>query len=287
MSPDRLKGDDLEHRFHGSRTTSEPINESDPFDRAHAELLHLCAAYVPVGPRGFRFSHLTAARIYRFPLPDRLAAGPLDVTAPASAPQPRGKGVRGHRSDAGTLRTRHALPIVSPELAWLQLSMVLTLDELIVAGDFLVRRKRPLSTLTQLRAAVAAFAGRRGAQLARRALADIREKTDSPPESWVRIILVRAGLPEPLIRREVTHEGYFVGTPDLAYPRYRIALEYEGMYHRKAREFRDGIIRRELFEQAGWNYIQLTDDHIQNPRRLVALVTAPLASDKARLTLVP
>ena len=174
------------------------------------------------------------------------------------------------------------LPVVAPELAWLQLAAALTLDELVVAGDHLVRRKRALSTLDTLAGAVAAAAGHRNVALAGRAIRDIRAGTDSPPESWVRLILVRAGLPEPLVGHTVTHDGYWVGTPDLAYPEQRIAIEYQGSGHRDRDVFEDDIDRLERFHAADWQVLQVTARQLRDPARLVSRVDFALRSRAPR-----
>lgn len=248
---------------------------SDRFERARVLLLARCTGYVPVAPTGFRFSHVTAALLYGMPLPDRLvvragADEPLDVAVTPGTQPPRGRGIRGHRvADAGFRRVA-GFPVVVPELAWLQLAPPLTADELVIAGDHLVRRKRAASSDAALRAIVER-PGARGVIAARMALGEIRSGTDSPRETAMRVIIVRAGLPEPVIGYRVHHDGSFIGTPDLAYVRERIAIEYEGEPHwRDPRVFREDIERRELFERAGWRVFRVTNDHIVFPTRLIS-----------------
>ncbi len=161
----------------------------------------------------------------------------------------------------------------------MSLAGVLSIDELVVAGDFLVRRKRPLSTLPLLREAVARMARMRGASRLRQAVQEVRPGTDSPPESRVRLVIVRSGLPEPTVGHTVIDtDGYFVGTPDLAYIPERIAIEYEGDGHRTdARVFRDDIARRELFEIAGWRVLRVTSDDLRDTVHLVERVRRLLA----------
>jgi G:T-mismatch repair DNA endonuclease (very short patch repair protein) len=267
LSPQQLRNPRLLSHFSGSRSRR----------RGADLLLERCAAYVPVAPDGFRFSHVTAAVLYGMPLPSRLERRPeLHVAVRRGAPAPRHRGVVGHRISDTRLATPRGFPCVTPELAWLQLAAMLTLDELVVAGDHLVRRKRPSSTIELLAQVVAGRA--RGAVLARRALRDIRPGTDSPQESRMRLILLRAGLPEPVIGFRVHHDGYFVGTPDLAYVAERIAIEYEGEHHRlDAKVFRDDIDRRELFESAGWRVMRVTADNLRDAVRFVARVTRLLA----------
>lgn len=94
------------------------------------------------------------------------------------------------------------LPVVDPVSAWLQLAGGSTLDELVVAGDHLVRiparrddLRRPFCTVDELVQRSRECRGR-GATLARRAAELVREGSDSPQESRLRLALTRAGLPE-------------------------------------------------------------------------------------------
>ena len=176
------------------------------------------------------------------------------------------------------------LPVIEPLAAWLQMAASLSVDELVVAGDALVRRKRPLSTLTAIEELVGSSSRARGIRAARAAMRDIRSGTDSPPESEVRLVLLRGGLPEPLVRHTVyDHDGYFVGTPDLAYVAERIAIEYQGAGHREDREtFEDDIVRRELFRRARWHVFLVTSRTLHRPGILVGEVRALLAERAPR-----
>ena len=275
VTRNRLGASDLEAPFHGVRAVRVAAPALPRFEEDRRAHLALCAAYAAAAPARFAFSHATAARIYGIPLPKRLEArAGLDVAVPPGYPQPRGRGIRGHRVACLTVRMIHGLHVLPIELVWLQLASLLTLDELVVAGDHLVRRKRPCSTISRLTFAVTQGQGHRGCRLARLALADIRPGTDSPAESRVRLVVVRAGLPEPSIGHTVTDaDGYWVGTPDLAFVEQRIAIEYEGDGHRTdARTFQDDIDRRERLQRAGWRVLRVTSRHLEDPVLLASRV---------------
>ena len=157
---------------------------------------------------------------------------------------------------------------------WIQLGSILNRDALIVVGDAIVRRKRPLATLEQLHVAAHTAFRRPGVRSLRLALAEVRPGTDSPQETRSRLLIVRAGLPEPTVGFTVHNDrGDFVGTPDLFYPLYRVAIEYEGDGHRANDQvFRDDIERAELFQDAGCRYVRATADDVARPHRLVARV---------------
>jgi hypothetical protein len=276
VSPKRLRSSALSAPFSGSRVIPTPMTAADQFAAARDELITRCLAFGTVAPNEYCFSGVTAALLYGIPLPSRFnSAGSVDVSVPIDRTPPRHKGVRGHRLARWQVSLFLGMPLVAPELSWAQLAPELTLDELVIAGDYLVRRKRPLASLERLAASTRAV--RRNSTLARQALDDIRPGTDSPPESATRLVLIRGGLPEPVVGYTVFHEGYFVGTPDLAYVEEKIAIEYQGSGHWLDRDvFDDDIIRRERFERAGWKTILITSSRLREPRGLVAEVDAVL-----------
>lgn len=266
----RLRASDLQIPHRGARAIAREL-PSEHFARLRESLVYRCRAYVPVAPAGFAFSHVTAARLYRMPLPARLErletldVSYLDVHV-------RRVGVIGHRVKDVVVRYIDGMPVVSPELAWIQLAPLLGVDELVIAGDHLVRRKLPASSLHRIRSAMISHTGARGMKTARSAYDLIRARTDSPKESEVRLIIVHAGLPEPQVNVEVTVNGEWVGTPDLAYPQLKIAIEYQGDHHRNEDAYNDDIIRREMFEAAGWTVIPITKAQLARPQHIVSRI---------------
>ena len=248
-----------------------------PFHVASAPLTprtfeELCAAYQSRAAPGQCFTRETAARLLGLPLPPRIERErALHVAASRPNRSPRVRGVVGHHLDQiPRIVTVRGLPVVNPVDTWVHLAAILTVDELVVVGDHLVRKKRPLAKLAELEAAVASRSGRRNVTKLRAALALVRPLTGSPKETELRLLILAAGLPEPLVGYEVHDNGYFVGTPDLAYPDRMVAIEYEGEVHRvDLKTFRDDIERRERFEDAGWRVIRVTADHLLRPSALV------------------
>lgn len=116
---------------------------------------------------------------------------------------------------------------------------------------------QPLATLEQLDAAVRA--GRRiGVGRLRLALPRVRGLAASRPESWTRLTLVDAGLPEPELNHDVFAGGVKLACVDLAYPALRIAVEYDGEHHlRDPEQWSRDIRRYERLEAAGWIVIRV------------------------------
>ena len=229
-------------------------------------------AYLSRAGAGEFLSHTTALELLALPVPARVLRDSrihVSVVEPDFPPQVRG--VIGHRLQAApSLVDLDEMLVVRGPDAWLQAAPYLTERELVEIGDALVRRRRPLTTASKLERSVRAASGRRGARTLRAALARIRPGTDSVAETRLRLLICDSGLPEPVIGLTVTHNGSFVGQPDLAYPEQRIAIEYEGDVHRlDLRTFRDDIERRERFEDAGWRVIRVTADHLAAPALLV------------------
>lgn len=269
----RLRASDLRAPFSGTRSTVPT-----------QELWERCFSYLAVAPPKFAFSDVTAARLHGMALPMRLEGeGPIDVAVPLGSSQPRRRGVAAHRVTALDIRDLAGLPVLAPAPTWLQLARWLDVDELVVAGDSLVQRKGRLTDLATLRAAVDAAGHTRGVRRSRAALADIRPGTDSAQESRLRLEIVRAGLPEPVIGHTVFHEGAFVGTPDLAYRPQRIAIEYQGSTHwRDEAAVAADIARREMFIRAGWRVLEVTASRLRSSGRIAGELAALLAETPPR-----
>lgn len=233
-----------------------------------------CGAHRARMVRGQAFSHTTAARLYLIPLPPRFADNlTLHVSVNEVRQPPRVTGVVGHTLAGieARFREERGFVVTDPVSTWCQLASVLTLYDLVAAGDYLVSgrvtddgRTPPLATIEQLRDGARRYAGRRGAKKLREALERVRTGVDSRPETWLRLLLIDDGLPEPVVNEAIfTPSGFRLGKPDLAYPWARLLFEYEGDEHRISPErFRADITRREIFEAAQWRVIRVVPDDV-------------------------
>ncbi len=97
-------------------------------------------------------------------------------------------------------------------------------------------------------------------------------------ETRLRLLIVHAGLPEPAINRDVIgRHGGWLARPDLSYPDWKIAIEYDGDRHRvDSRQWRRDIARRENLEADGWIVLVITAvDVYQRPApTLMRIVSA-------------
>jgi very-short-patch-repair endonuclease len=226
------------------------------------------------------FSHLTAAELWGLPLPLR-CEGALDLHVSAlRGREPRRPGIVGHRIRDAECRILRGLVVVDPLVAWVQSAAYLGLDDLVAMADALLGRwpKEPaarLSTPEALATAVERRPGTRGAVALREALALMRHDVMSPRETSLRLLLQRAGLPEPELNVDVREGGVWLAKPDLVYRAAKVAVEYEGDYHRTSRTtFESDILRRERCHDAGWHMIRVTSGDLElRPAELVARVS--------------
>ena len=260
----RLLAADLEQPFHGIHRHA---TGSEPTIRMLAE------AYAKRMPHRQVFSHETAAELWGIPLPRHAAdpGAPLHVSVPAGSAVPAARGIRGHvlRFDRIGVRVHRGLRLVDPATAWIQLGGRLAEDDLVAAADFLITGsesydgRRPLCRRAQLEAALTVHAGCRGAASLRRALALARWGPLSRRESLLRLDLVRNGFPEPVPNlRVLAPDGSLVAMVDLAFPEFRVGLEYQGDSHRAPTAWRRDLRRLERLADAGWSIVQVTSDDV-------------------------
>jgi very-short-patch-repair endonuclease len=77
--------------------------------------------------------------------------------------------------------------------------------------------------------------------------------------------------------------GRFLARVDLAFPEQRVAIEYEGDYHRTERDrWRKDMVRIRRLEAAGWRVLRVNGDDLRDPThllmqlaRILALRTSP------------
>lgn len=247
---------------------------------APRDIVAHCHAYLPVMPSGHYFSHATAALLWGMWLPLRCESSTLHVTAPLPHRAPRMTGVVGHKASVvlSDILLECGLPLVSPLDAWRQLAPLLTLDELVAAGDSLLRRKRPLATRSQLVVALARHGGGRGVRKLRAAFEEVRAGCDSPRETRLRVILVRSGLPEPIVNAVVSRPGQSLRYGDLVYREWRVIVEYDGAHHFTPTQRAADILRLEQLRAEGWIVIIVIAAHLDHPMLVVSRVEAALRS---------
>jgi hypothetical protein len=134
-----------------------------------------------------------------------------------------------------------------------------------------------LASERELRRMVAWARGRRGVVRARQALDLLDRRAESPGESLARVALVRCGIPRPQCNLNVMHLGRWLARVDMAWPEYRVIVEYDGIVHLPEAQRRKDALRRNLLQDAGWTVLVFTAADLGHPERMAALVRAAFA----------
>jgi len=276
-----LAGPGLARPFKGARIPEHPDDASEPATLNENAIVRRARAFAPLLLPGQCFSHTTAAVILGLRLPSRFEEPVIHVMSTGGRRAPRRTGVVGHRGEPSVVSMR-GLPVTAPVTTWLHCAETLTTLDLVVMGDGLVARQQPICSLADLETAVVAHGRRRGTASLRAALERIRPRTDSAMETVLRLLIVDAGLPEPVVNLPICDTaGAFVAFADLAWAQERVIVEYEGDQHRTDRaQFASDIERIGLLQQLGWFVIRVDSALLRASPRLIARLRAALASSR-------
>ncbi|KAB5608572.1 hypothetical protein EHS19_01105 [Bifidobacterium jacchi] len=181
-----------------------------------------------------------------------------------------------------------------PSHVWAQMSAQLSLEELIVLGDAIVanaKRRYVYRPLTKYVRRISGFNGRRRCL---KALTYMRSRVGSPMESRLRISINRHGVPLPATGYEVPGEFFDSGVPmtlDIAWPQYKVAIEYDGDHHRTDKQqWRRDQYKRERIRSRGWIVIIATAGNLGSESRqaeFAFLVARYLMQRGAQFTFFP
>ncbi|MDR6904727.1 hypothetical protein J2X63_000413 [Agromyces sp. 3263] len=246
LTPARLRASDLVAPAWGIR---HPADAADGPD--------LRAQLLARRPPGSFLSHGTAAAFWGLQVEPPHDRGLVHLGVGPELPRPRGAGVRGHRMNLrpGELHLAGPVAVTAPARTWLDLATTgLSVEDLIVAADRILCRRRPLATVHELERMLLRHPGARGIRLLRRAIPEAVEEADSSRETRLRLRLVHAGLPRPTPGFAVVDAvGTTVAVADLAFPDYRVLIEYEGAHHLiDGRQWAHDLDRFNRYQELGW-----------------------------------
>jgi hypothetical protein len=128
-----------------------------------------------------------------------------------------------------------------------------------------------------LRHLVADGVGRWGVRRVRRAFELVDGRSESPPESWVRVACALGGVPAPVPQFDVVEDGVWLGRVDLAWPEARLVVEYEGEYHFDGLQIARDDVRLRRLVAAGWRVIRLAAHDLRDMDAVVRRIAAELA----------
>jgi uncharacterized protein DUF559 len=212
------------------------------------------AALVPYPPRAAFLSHASGARMLGAPLP---VLPDEHVTVVRPELRRNRAGIVCHYTPRARVLTVDGVSVSAYSRLFVELAGQLSLVELVAVGDYLVQQRwttpgRLVKTSTE-------FTGRH-ARLARAAAGFVRERVESPMETRLRMLIVLAGLPEPVVNASLRLED---GTPvrryDLSYPQGRLVIEYDGRQHvERVDQWESDLDRREAIDDDGWRILVVT-----------------------------
>jgi hypothetical protein len=182
--------------------------------------------------------------------------------------------------------TVDGMQVVCPADTWVDMGELVGrgrpvgLDDLIVLGDACATR---LGAVEPLRVALGRRTRPRGKRTLQEALGLIRFGSASPMESVVRVMFVRAGLPEPLLNEPVhasDGSGRLLGFGDLVWKIHRpgkkpvkVIGEYQGEeFHASDEQREHDKHRRRGFERDGWTVQEIWKSDVSDDQARRSLV---------------
>lgn len=214
-------------------------------------------------------SHVSAARVKGAPVP---TIADEHVSVAHQKLRRHHKGIRCHVGDATGVVVERGIRVSDDVSMFIELGGQLGLVDLVVVGDWLVRR-RGLSPQQLVQACERSR--HRDARRALTAARYVRRDVDSPMETRLRMLLVLAGLPEPQVNLTIRDElGEVVRRYDLSYPVVRVAVEYDGRLHVEVvQNWEDDLERRADIDEDGWRLVVVVGSGIyKDPLRTLRRV---------------
>lgn len=150
------------------------------------------------------------------------------------------------------------IPLTTPARTALDIACKYPLDPAVVMVDALLQATDlKLADVDQLGQR---YPGGRGIRRARSVLSLADDGAQSPRETWLRLLLTRAGFPRPQTQIRVYDSfGVLVAILDMGWRDLMVGVDYEGDHHRvNRREFHKDIRRCELLAELGWLDVRIT-----------------------------
>lgn len=242
--------------------------------------LHRVEAAVILHPSGAFASHVSAARVYDVPVPH---FSDEHVSVFSEKDRRRRTEIQSHVAPPSTAVGRYrGIRVSMPSTMFIELASMLSLVDLVIVGDALVRRRA--FTPAELVSACRESSDRHAAA-ALRAAEMVRDGVDSPMETRLRLLIVLAGLPEPTVDFRVHDSfGKVIRRFDLSYPDLRLIVEYDGRQHADDPEqYESDIYRREDLDRWKWRSVVVTAKGIfQRPEETLHRVRNALRSQGAK-----
>src|SRR5271155_914528 len=186
---------------------------------------------------------------------------------------PPGIIARDDRFAADEVTYVRGLTVATPARAGFDLARHLLAGTAVAHLDALARATR--ITKQELISLVDRYPGARGNKRARLLIDLMDPGAESPKESWLRLVLISAGLPSPATQIRATDRQY-VAYLDMGWEDQMVAVEYDGDHHRLDRgQYVKDIRRAEMLEGLGWFVVRVIKE--DRPRDIIERVSGALA----------
>lgn len=164
---------------------------------------------------------------------------------------------------------------LTPAAAFIQCCATARMIDAIKVGDWLLHNRH--MTVLEVAELARRDHWRPGALQVRRVLPHLDPASRSLKESESRALVVFSGLPGPEVNVELVVNGRRLGCVDLLFRIWLLVLEYEGRQHAEtALQFGIDIARYAGFRDASVEYVQITNEMLQQPRALVMRIYSKL-----------
>lgn len=187
--------------------------------------------------------------------------------------------VRGDRTGADEATVIVGIPTTTPARTALDVGCWYPVNRAVPVIDSLIRASN--LEVADAQSLAGRYPGRRGIRRARKALELADGGAQSPKETWLRLLLVSAGLPRPGTQIAVEDEyGNPVFYLDMGWEDIKVAVEYDGEQHRTdRRQYTWDVRRLELLERLGWIVVRVVagdrpDDIVRRVRAAIARRTS-------------
>ncbi|WP_156296634.1 endonuclease domain-containing protein [Mycobacterium paragordonae] len=182
---------------------------------------------------------------------------------------------RGDRIEIDEIEVIEGVSVTTPSRTALDLGCWYPIMTAVAAIDALARATEFKSADLEL--LIDKYPGRRGITRARKAATLFDRGAQSPRESWLRIVLIEAGMPRPQTQIPVCDEfGEVFAYLDMGWPELRVAVEYDGEQHRTDKhQYKWDSRRREILESHGWIVVRVLAG--DRPAEIVRRVRGALA----------
>ena len=167
------------------------------------------------------------------------------------------------------------LPVTTPARTAYDLGRLLRYGGAVMRLDALMRAT-PFS-VEDVRRLIKRYPGTRGLRRLRSALPLVDGGAASPKETWLRLLLINAGLPAPTTQIPIHENWRLVGVLDMGWDQYKVAVEYDGDHHRTNRQqYARDQWRLRKFDAMGWIVIRVIAE--DSPEDVIRRVREALAA---------